>query len=214
MLMISVSIDCDIEQCAKPSKLYEELGCKAVFGSRSCCAKRYECPDFKNLDDNKCTYEGKEYRIGEILPRTLASNTKCVETCFCTRSVCISFSFLSFSARYFLISIPYQSLTFVDKTTSPLSLRAKTVTVAFRVWMRRAAWTSTETWTNAVRRRLSAVNQMTFLSWLGKILLTLNRRSWEGDFGIMLCWSRVSWGREVHSRIKRLLWVPLPSRFR
>lgn len=91
-MMISASIDCNIEQCAKPSKLYEELGCKAVYGSKSCCAKRFECPDFKKLDDNKCTFEGKEYKIGEILPRTLASNTKCVETCFCTRSACISFS--------------------------------------------------------------------------------------------------------------------------
>ena len=108
MLMISVSIDCDTEQCAKPSKLYEELGCKAVYGSRSCCAKRFECPDFKKLDDNKCMFEGKEYKIGEILPRTDASNTKCVETCFCTRSVCISFSLKSFSTRYFLTPSYYK----------------------------------------------------------------------------------------------------------
>lgn len=90
--LFSASIDCNIEQCAKPTKFYEELGCKAVFGAKSCCAKRFECPDFRSLDDNKCTFDGKEYSIGEILPRGNADTAKCIETCFCTRSVCISFS--------------------------------------------------------------------------------------------------------------------------
>lgn len=89
------SIGCNIGQCAKPLKIYEELGCKAVYGPKSCCAKRFECPDFQKLDDNKCTFSGKEYKIGEILPRNVTiDNTKCVETCFCTRSACI-FLFLS-----------------------------------------------------------------------------------------------------------------------
>lgn len=87
--MISASIDCNIDSCAKPSIVLEELGCKAVMGSKSCCPKRFDCPDFKKLDENTCSFEGKEYNIGEILPRSLASNTKCVETCFCTRSVII-----------------------------------------------------------------------------------------------------------------------------
>lgn len=82
-------IDCNIEQCAKPSKVYEELGCKAVYGAKSCCAKRFECPDFKKLDDNKCMFEGKEFTIGEILPRNFTQN-KCSETCLCTRFAFVS----------------------------------------------------------------------------------------------------------------------------
>lgn len=91
-LFRSASVDCNIDQCAKSTKVYEELGCKAVFGSRSCCAKRFDCPDFQKLDDNTCTHEGQEYRIGESLPRNRADNTKCLETCFCTRSACSSSS--------------------------------------------------------------------------------------------------------------------------
>lgn len=82
---ILASIDCNNEQCAKPQKLYEELGCKAFYGARSCCAKRFECPDFKKLDDSKCSFEGKEYKIGETVPRNFTDTTKCVETCFCSR---------------------------------------------------------------------------------------------------------------------------------
>lgn len=93
LLMISASIDCNTESCAKPSIVLEELGCKAVMSPKSCCAKRFDCPDFKRLDENTCSFAGKEYKIGEILPRSLESNTKCVETCFCTRSACISFFF-------------------------------------------------------------------------------------------------------------------------
>lgn len=84
--IVPASIDCNADQCAKPTKVYEELGCKPVLGSRSCCAKRFDCPDFKKLDDNKCTFEGKEYQVGESLPRNSAENTKCDETCICTRS--------------------------------------------------------------------------------------------------------------------------------
>lgn len=84
----SASIDCSIEPCAKPQKLYEELGCKAVYGSKSCCAKRWECPDFKKLEGDKCTLGGKQYSVGEILPRNFTDDSKCVETCVCTRSTC------------------------------------------------------------------------------------------------------------------------------
>lgn len=95
MFMIAASIDCNVDSCAKPSIVLEELGCKAVLGAKSCCAKRFDCPDFKKLDENTCSFEGKEYKIGEILPRSRdTSNTKCVERCFCTRSARISFSFI------------------------------------------------------------------------------------------------------------------------
>lgn len=82
-----VSIKCDTDQCAKPLKVYNELGCKAIFGTNSCCPKRFECDDFKKLDENKCHFDGIEYSIGEILPRNFTDDSKCVETCFCSRSV-------------------------------------------------------------------------------------------------------------------------------
>lgn len=82
--MILASIDCKIEKCAKSSKVYEELGCKAVYGSRSCCAKRYDCPEFKKPTENKCYFEGSEYAIGEVLPRN-STNSPCSEICSCTR---------------------------------------------------------------------------------------------------------------------------------
>lgn len=83
-MIFSASIDCNIEKCAKATKVYEELGCKAVSGAKSCCAKRFECPDFKKLDENMCNFEGKEYALGEVLPRN-STDSKCSETCFCTR---------------------------------------------------------------------------------------------------------------------------------
>lgn len=98
----SASIDCSIEQCAKPQKLYEELGCKAVYGSKSCCAKRFECPlDFKKLENDKCTLAGKQYSIGEILPRNFTDDSKCVETCICTRSTCTFPLLLSTAFKFF-----------------------------------------------------------------------------------------------------------------
>jgi hypothetical protein len=118
------SIDCNIEQCSKPMNLYEELGCKATYSTQSCCAKRFDCPDFTQPDEEKCTFGGKQYQVGEILPRNITSNTKCVETCFCTRSGFFfcddSFPFHSFS------------LLAADKTTSPPILSAQTAIAVSR----------------------------------------------------------------------------------
>lgn len=128
------SIDCNIEQCAKPSKLYEELGCKAVYGAKSCCAKRFECPDFKKLDDNKCMFEGKEFALGVILPRNFTDN-KCSETCFCTR----------FTLIFFFLLSSLNIRIFVEKQTSPPNFHARTATAACQVSKCPAALTSTET---------------------------------------------------------------------
>lgn len=105
IFLLPASVDCNIEQCSKPLKVYEELGCKAVLGSRSCCAKRFDCPDFTKLDENKCTFGDKEYNIGEILPRHFTDSAKCVETCFCTRSVCVSFSSRWFLVRFITVTL-------------------------------------------------------------------------------------------------------------
>jgi hypothetical protein len=70
-------------------KIYEELGCKPIYGSKSCCPKRFECPDDMKVvkDENKCTFEGINYEIGEVLPRNLTAESKCVEACICSRSL-------------------------------------------------------------------------------------------------------------------------------
>lgn len=133
----SASIDCNIEQCAKPQKLYEELGCKAVYGSKSCCPKRFECPDFRKLDEDKCTLGGRQYSIGDILPRNFTDDSKCVETCICTRSTC-SFPLLSSTSLNFFV------FCFTEKATIPLNSRAQTATVVFRALKFRAASTYTE----------------------------------------------------------------------
>ncbi|KAL7027781.1 hypothetical protein ACKWTF_005578 [Chironomus riparius] len=83
----AASIDCNIDECRKPMKIYEELGCKPIYGSKSCCPKRFECPDDMKVvkDENKCTFEGIDYKIGEILPRNSTTESKCVEACICSR---------------------------------------------------------------------------------------------------------------------------------
>ncbi|XP_070492871.1 uncharacterized protein [Chironomus tepperi] len=83
----AASIDCNIDECRKPMKIYEELGCKPIYGSKSCCPKRFECPDDMKVvkDENKCTFEGNDYKIGEVLPRNLTTESKCVEECICSR---------------------------------------------------------------------------------------------------------------------------------
>ena len=80
-VLFAASIDCNIDECRKPMKIYEELG--------SCCPKRFECPDDMKVvkDENKCTFEGIDYNIGEVLPRNLTTESKCVEACICSRSL-------------------------------------------------------------------------------------------------------------------------------
>lgn len=101
-----------------------------MFGSRSCCPKRFECPDLNKSDDDKCTFEGKDYQLGEILPRDETVNTKCVETCFCTRSACVSSSPFLSPVNYDIEHKTNHSLFFADMTTSPPNSLARTVTAA------------------------------------------------------------------------------------
>lgn len=49
----AASIDCESNQCKKISLLYQAVGCKAIKTSKSCCPKRFECPDFKKSDDDE-----------------------------------------------------------------------------------------------------------------------------------------------------------------
>ncbi|KAG5681524.1 hypothetical protein PVAND_010950 [Polypedilum vanderplanki] len=83
---IAASIDCNIDECRKPMKIYEELGCKPIYGSKSCCPKRFECPDDIKVvkDADKCTYQGTSFAIGEVLPRKFTNESKCLEACVCS----------------------------------------------------------------------------------------------------------------------------------
>lgn len=96
VVLFLASIDCNTDECRKPMKIYEELGCKAIFGSKSCCPKRYECPDDVRIvkDENKCIYKGDEYKIGDLLPRSHTNESKCLEECVCSRSVSHVYFFL------------------------------------------------------------------------------------------------------------------------
>ncbi|CAO1379806.1 unnamed protein product [Diamesa serratosioi] len=84
LIFILVSDECS-EKCPRPL-IYEELGCKAIYGSNGCCPKRYHCTNFATLDKSRCHLNGNSFAVGEILPRNLITDgSKCVESCFCSR---------------------------------------------------------------------------------------------------------------------------------
>lgn len=131
-VLFAASIDCNIDECRKPMKIYEELGCKPIYGSKSCCPKRFECPDNMKVvkDENKCTFEGIDYKIGEVLPRNLTTESKCVEACICSRSLLTYFN----SFNNYLINL--ENLT--DMKRSQPSFYVRIVIVAFPVLKCRA----------------------------------------------------------------------------
>lgn len=69
-------------------KIYEELHCKPIYGAKSCCPKRFECPENTlRFDANKCAFDDKFYKIGEVL--NFSNESTCLETCICSRLVAI-----------------------------------------------------------------------------------------------------------------------------
>jgi len=55
--------------CNEPSLIYEELGCKPIYGSKTtACPIRYNCSHLDCLPTDTCFYKGKHYNIGEKLP--------------------------------------------------------------------------------------------------------------------------------------------------
>lgn len=140
-LLISASIECNIDECRKPMKIYEELGCKPIYGSKSCCPKRFECPDDVKIikDEDKCTYQGVAFKIGEVLPRKFTNESKCLEACVCSSRFDVNFFlFLCVRGLNYLLMIDSTTLfsnsRFVqaDMKRRRPSLCAKTATVAFR----------------------------------------------------------------------------------
>lgn len=75
-------------------KIFEELRCKAIYGAKSCCPKRFECADnMRKIDTNLCAFDGKIYKVGDILRRNLSIDSKCHETCICSSRSVVIFTF-------------------------------------------------------------------------------------------------------------------------
>lgn len=75
---------CSKAQCTGNQKLYTELGCSPVLKKGNCCPIRYNCPNIKLRDVNKCFLSGKQYNVKEDLPEEIA-NKFCAPTCKCNK---------------------------------------------------------------------------------------------------------------------------------
>lgn len=75
---------CSRAQCTGNQKLYKDLRCTPVFKKGNCCPTRYNCPDIKLRDLNKCFLSGRQYNVKEDLPEAIA-NEFCAPTCKCNK---------------------------------------------------------------------------------------------------------------------------------
>lgn len=124
-------------------KIYEELHCKPIYGAKSCCPKRFECPENTlRFDANKCAFDDKFYKIGEVL--NFSNESTCLETCICSRLVAIVTFNLSLLLLLLLCFNIYRrylifDLTFADTTMSQPNFNARHLIAAM---MTKLKWIS------------------------------------------------------------------------
>lgn len=70
---------CDPKKCYNIIEHYRELKCKPI--GDECCPKRFVCPDFEKIDDNKCYYKGVEYNDGDVVK----DPPRCTLDCRCRK---------------------------------------------------------------------------------------------------------------------------------
>lgn len=160
------SIDCNIAECKKPIKIYEELHCKPIYGAKSCCPKRFECPENSlRYDANKCLFDDKFYKIGEVL--NFSNKSTCLETCICSRSVAVvtfNLSLLCFKMYFIDVFFRFADTTMSQRNFCAQQLIATPTTTAMMM-MTKLKWTSllavvlkfTMAFKSAVQRQLSVV---------------------------------------------------------
>ncbi|KAL0267200.1 UNVERIFIED_CONTAM: hypothetical protein PYX00_009545 [Menopon gallinae] len=73
------------EACPRSNiyNFYRELDCQPVFENASKCPSSYVCPKFEERSKGHCTYKGRAYAVGEMVPSSEAE--PCSKHCVCAK---------------------------------------------------------------------------------------------------------------------------------